>query len=215
LITPTCRFVAASRSDTMRIQTLAVTRSLLIAALCGLFLVSCGSGVKVRSDFDPSVDMRVYRTYDFFSQMGIEQTSYPNLLGQHFREAISGQMDSRGFRKSAAPHLQVNVTIDTENKVRVNTYQDPYLYGGYYGGYRGVGWGSPMYYGGGTTTTVRQYTEANVYIDLVDTAKHRMIWQGVATFTITDKMQERVRESVYNTVAEVFTQFPVAAQSAQ
>lgn len=171
----------------MRNRTLALTRSLLAAALCGLFLIACGSGVTVRADVDPSVDLGQYQTYDFFSQMGIEQTSYPNLLGQHFREAISAQMDSRGYRKSAAPQLQVNVSVDVDDKVRVNTYQDPYLYGGYYGGYRGVGFGSPMYYGGGTTTTVHQYTEANVYIDLVDTAQHKMIWQGVATFTITEK----------------------------
>ena len=188
---------------------------LLAAALCGLLLAGCAPSVKVRSDVDPNVDLRQYQTYDFFSQLGIEQSSYPNLLGQHFREAIGGQMDSRGYRKSQAPQLQINVTVDTEDKMRVNTYQDPYLYGGYYGGYRGVGWGAPMYYGGGTHTTVRQYTEAEVYIDVVDTARHRMIWQGVATFTISDKMQQQVRESVYKTVGEIFSQYPVPAPAAQ
>ncbi|MBT8060814.1 MAG: DUF4136 domain-containing protein, partial [Gammaproteobacteria bacterium] len=69
-------------------------------------------------------------------------------------------------------------------------------------------------YGGGTRTTVHQYTEANVYIDVVDSSNHRMVWQGVATFTVTDKMQKQLRESIQNTVGKVFEQFPVPAPEA-
>jgi hypothetical protein len=38
-----------------------------------------------------------------------------------------------------------------------------------------------------------------------------MVWQGVATFTVTDKMQEQLRETVYSTVDKVFSAFPVPA----
>ena len=81
------------------------------------------------------------------------------------------------------------------------------------GGYGGYGrYGGPWGYGGGATrTTVHQYTEANVYIDLVDSREHKMVWQGVATFTVTDKMQEQLRETVYNTVEKIFAAFPVPA----
>ena len=159
--------------------------------------------------------MGQYKTYDFFSQMGIEGDGYSNLLGQHFRDAISSQMKSRGYSQSATPQLQINVSIGAEEKVRVNTYQDPYLYGGYYGrGYGGYGYGSPWGHGGGATrTTVHQYTEANVYIDMVDVSEHKMVWQGVATFTVTDKMQGQLRETVQNTVEKVFSQYPVSAPS--
>jgi hypothetical protein len=190
----------------------------LLALVCAgavLFLAGCAPSVKVRSDADPSVDISQYQTYDFFSQMGIEGENYSNLVGQHFRDAISTQMEARGFRKSETPQLLVNVSIAAEDKVRVNTYQDPYLYGGYYGrpgyGYMGSPWGYP----GSTRTTVSQYTEANVYIDLVDASAHKMVWQGVATFTLTDKMQEQLRESVQNTVNKVFAEFPVPAPAAK
>ena len=89
----------------MSIRILAPTRTLLAAVLSTVFLVACGSGVKVRTDVDPSANLGQYQTYDFFSQMGIEQTSYPNLLGQHFREAIGAEMDRRGYQKSAAPQV--------------------------------------------------------------------------------------------------------------
>lgn len=180
--------------------------------LMASLLAACAPSVKVRSDSDPGVNLAQFNSYDFFSQMGIEGDNYSNLLGQHFRDAISAQMDSRGFAISGTPQLQINVSIGAEDKVRVNTYQEPYLYGGYYGmGGYGM-YGSPWGYGGGATrTTVSQYTEANVYIDLVDSSEHKMVWQGVATFTLTDKMQDQLRETVYNTVDKIFSQFPVPA----
>ncbi|MGB5291922.1 MAG: DUF4136 domain-containing protein [Lysobacterales bacterium] len=184
----------------------------IAVAAMAIVLSACAPSVKVRSDADPGVNMGQYKTYDFFSQMGIEGDGYSNLLGQHFRDAISSQMNARGYTKSASPQLQINVSIGAEEKVRVNTYQEPYLYGGYYG-MGGYGrYGSPWGYGGGTTrTTVHQYTQANVYIDMVDTSQHKMVWQGVATFTLTDKMQSQLRETVINTVNEIFARYPVSA----
>lgn len=185
----------------------------LVLAL-SLLVSACAPSVKVRSDTDPGVNMAQYKTYGFFSQLGVEGENYSNLLGQHFRDAISREMNVRGFSQSGSPQLQINVSIGAEDKVRVNTYSDPYLYGGHYG-MGGYGYyGSPHYYGGGTRTTVTQYTEANVYIDMVDSSEHKLVWQGVATFTVTDKMQAQLRETVMNTVSKVFTEFPVPAPAA-
>jgi len=184
-------------------------------ALVFLSLAACAPSVKVRSDSDPGVNMAQYQTFDFFSQMGVEGENYSNLLGQHFRDAISRQMEARGYTRSSSPQLQINVSTGAEEKIRVNTYQDPYLYGGYYGrvgyGYMGSPWGYPA----ATHTTVSQYTEANVYIDMVDASEHKLVWQGVATFTLTNKMQEQMRQTVYDTVEKVFAKYPVPAPVAK
>ena len=188
---------------------------LVAAGAVAMLLAGCAPSVKVRSDTDPDVNLGQYQTYGFFSQLGVEGDSYSNLVGRHFRDAISGQMEARGYSKSESPQLQVNVSIGAEEKIRVNTYQDPYLHGGYYGPY-GYGYmGSPWGYPTTTRTSVSQYTEANVYIDLVDASEHKLVWQGVATFTLTDKMQEQLRETVYNTVDKVFEQYPVPAPAAK
>ena len=175
--------------------------SLFVAiAAAAMLLAGCAPSVKVRSDADPDVNLGKYQTYDFFSQLGVEGDSYSNLVGCHFRDAISVQMEARGYSKSDSPQLQVNVSIGAEEKIRVNTYQDPYLYGGYYGRY-GYGYmGSPWGYPSTTRTSVSQYTEANIYIDMVDAS---------------DKMQEQLRETVYNTVDKVFTQYPVPVSPSQ
>ena len=193
----------------------ALTARVVAVAAVAFLTVACAPSVKVRSDVDPGVDMSRYQTYGFFSQLGVEGNSYSNLVGRHFRDAISSQMDARGYSESDTPQLQVNVSIGAEEKVRVNTYQDPYLYGRPYGPYGGPYMGSPWGYPTATRTTVSQYTEANVYIDMVDASEHTLVWQGVATFTLTDKMQEQLRETIYNTVDKVFTQYPVPAPAAK
>src|SRR5210317_221565 len=126
-------------------------RSLLTVAAVALVVAGCAPSVKVRTDSDPGVNLSQFKTYDFFSQMGIEGDNYSNLLGQHFRAAISSQLNTRGFSQSDSPQLQINVSIGAEDKVRVNTYQEPYVYGGYYGGYGRYGYGSPWGYHGGAT----------------------------------------------------------------
>lgn len=194
-----------------------LVRHILVAAISIVVLAACAPSVTVRSDADPTVNFSHYESYGFFSQLGVEGNNYSGLLGQHFRESISAQMDNRGFALAASPQLQINVSIDAEDKIRVNTYQDPYLYGGYYGRggygrYGGMGMGYP--YGGTTRTTVHQYTQANVYIDLVDAQQHKVVWQGVATFNVTDKIQKNIRQTVFDTVDKIFAQFPVAAPAA-
>lgn len=185
-------------------------KTILSGLLVLLLLTACAPSVKVRSDVAPDVDLSAFSTYSFFSPMGVEDDQYSSLLGQHFRDAVSQEMDARGLTQSESPQLQVNVSIGAEDKMKVNTYQEPYVYGGYYG-YRGYGYyGSPWGYGG-TRTTVHQYTEANVYIDVVDANSHKLVWQGVATFNLTDKMQQQMRETVFSTVDSIFEQFPVAA----
>ena len=50
---------------------------------------------------------------------------------------------------------------------------------------------------------------------MVDASEHKLVWQGVATFTLTDKMQEKLRETVFSTVDKVFAQYPVPAPASK
>ena len=190
-------------------------RLLPALGVAALVLSGCAPSVKVRSDVAPEANLAQYQTFGFFEQLGVEGDNYSNIFGQHFRSAITQEMESRGYRKSEEPQLLVNVTVGSEEKIRVNTYQEPYLYGGYYGRPYGGMYYGPWGYPGATQTSVRQYTEANVYIDVVDASEHKMVWQGVATFTVTDKMQQQLRETIYSTVDSVFTQYPVGSTAAQ
>ena len=107
----------------------------LITILATITLVTgCGSTTKIQSDYDPGVDFSQFKTYGYYSPMGIENPNYSSLLGQMFRDAIDAQMLPRGYVKSDRPDLLINVSARLEDKTKVTTTSNPgYGYGGGYG----------------------------------------------------------------------------------
>jgi hypothetical protein len=176
-----------------------------------MLITACGSTTKIHSDYDHSIDFSQYKTFGYYSPMGIENPNYSSLLGQMFRDAIDAQMLPRGYVKSNNPDILINVSARLEDKTKVTTTTDPMMYGGYYG-YRGGmydPWGG---YGYGTTTHVSQYTEGTVNVDMVDVKQKRMIWEGVAIGRVNEKEKnDELRNDIHTGVAEMFEGYPFRA----
>ncbi len=173
-------------------------------------LTACASGPDIRSDYDRSVDFSQYSTYNFFSPMGIENPNYSTIYGSVFREAISREMEARGYVKSDDPDLLLNVSARLQDKTKVTTYNDPYPMGYY--GYR-RGFYDPWYgYGYGTQTHVSQYTEGTVNIDMVDARAKRMVWEGVGVGRLKEgRTNDEVRQTISDGVATMFQGYPFRA----
>jgi len=187
---------------------LAKLASLAVAAL---LMASCASKPDIKSDYDRSVDFSQYKTYAFFNPMGIENPNYSSIYGSIFREAISREMESRGYVKSDNPDLLINVSGRLQEKTRVTTTSDPYMAGSYYGYRRGAygAWGG---YGYGTQTNVSQYTEGTVNVDMVDRMQKRMVWEGVAVGRVNEKRtNEEARTNINNGIQEMFAGYPFRA----
>ena len=74
-----------------------------------VFLSACSSSkLQVRSDIDPSTNFAQFRTFNFFDPMGIEGGYNSPIFGELFREAITREMQQRGYRLSDSPDLMVN-----------------------------------------------------------------------------------------------------------
>lgn len=176
-----------------------------------MLLAGCASSTKIQSDYDHSVDFSQYKTYGYYSPMGIENPNYSSLLGSMFRDAIDAQMLPKGYVKSDNPDLLINVSARLEDKTKVTTYSDPMMGGGYYG-YRGGMYDSWGGYGYGSSTHVSQYTEGTVNVDMVDIKQKRMIWEGVAIGRINEKQKSgELREDIRVGVAEMFANYPFRA----
>ena len=174
-------------------------------------LAGCASGPDIRSDYDPTVDFSEYRTYGFFQPLGLEGQGYESIIGNMFREALSREMEARGYTRSDNPDLMLNVSARLQDKTKVTTYNDPYPMGGYYGYRRGFY--DPWYgYGFNTTTHVSQYTEGTVNIDMVDADEKRMVWEGVAVGRVREgRTNAELREAISKGVAEMFATYPFRA----
>ncbi|MBT8074417.1 MAG: DUF4136 domain-containing protein [Xanthomonadales bacterium] len=176
-----------------------------------MLITACGSTTTIKSDYDRSVDFSQFKTYGYYSPMGIENPNYSSLLGQMFRDAIDAQMKPRGYVLSNNPDLLINVSARMQDKTQVRTYSEPAMYGGYYG-YRGGlydPWGG---YGYGTSTHVSQYTEGTINVDMVDIDNKRMVWEGIAIGRVDEKKKnDNLRQDIMDGIAEMFVNYPFRA----
>ncbi len=194
-----------------------MSRLVLLAGVAVL-LASCASKPTIETDYDHTVDFSKYTTYGFFNPMGIENPNYSSIYGSIFREAISREMESRGYTMSDDPDLMINVSGRLQDKTKVTTMNDPYMggygyggRGGYYG-YRGGAYGAWGGYGYGSSTHVSQYTEGTVNVDMVDRNLKRMVWEGVAVGRINeDKTNDEKRTNINAGVQEMFAGYPFRA----
>jgi hypothetical protein len=180
-------------------------------AVISMAVAGCASKPAIETDYDHTVDFSQYKTYAFFNPMGIENPNYSSIYGSIFRDAISKEMESRGYRQSDNPDLLINVSGRLQDKTKVTTTSDPYMAGGYYGYRRGAygAWGG---YGYGTTTHVSNYTEGTVNVDMVDRALKRMVWEGVAVGRVNEKRtNDETRANIYSGIQEMFAGYPFRA----
>jgi hypothetical protein len=185
---------------------LAVTVIFLLAALA-----ACSSGLTVRSDIDPNVNFSQYTTFNFFDPMGIEGGYNSPIFGEHFRASIGNEMKRRGYRTADRPDLLINVTIRSDDKVRMRSYTSPYVSGAYYNRPGGAYGGSALGVGVSGGTRATKVTEASVFIDFVDLSEQRVVWQGVAVVDVNDKVAKQLRDAIYTAVDRVLAEYPHTA----
>lgn len=181
---------------------------LIFASLAG-----CSSSGKLRSDYDPTADFGDYKTWNFIEDAGPDYAGYESLFTKYMIEAITIEMNKRGYTQSDNPDLLVNFNAIVQDKTKVSTMPaSPPMMGGYYG-YRGAYYGAWGGYGYGTETHVSQYTEGTFNIDLVDAKKKQLVWEAVGVGRITDDTRENLRQKVMEGVPRYFAQYPFVAGS--
>ena len=174
--------------------------TLIVAAVAATLLAACASSPKIFVNQDPNADFTKYKTYNYQPVLGTdERKGYRSILSNYMVAAVDREMQSRGYVLSDNPDLLINFYIHTEEKIR--TTASPSM-GGYYG-YRGGYYGSY----GGYDTTVTQYTEGTLNIDLVDNASATLVWEGVTVGKITDKVRENLEEAVNAAIPEIMAQY--------
>jgi len=183
---------------------------------CAILLMSVAcSSVRVLSDYDRGVDFSQYKTFELSEPKDIDYASDPTLnqLNQNrLRKAITEQMVLRGYKESSTPDLMVNIYVKITEKKEVRTIVDPYFpYHGYYGYYGH--WRYYNYWGPGWSyaeTTIREYKEGTLIIDLVDTKKDQLVWHGVAIGTLKN-LPVNPEERIRSTVQKLFDLYPYVA----
>jgi hypothetical protein len=173
-------------------------------------LASCSSNPPI-TDYDPTIQFGKYKTFAFISDHPLLRAegaeSGSPLLEGRLMQFTENVLSARGFRRiqdREAADIAVAFTVGGRDKIRVNSDPEPYRpsKGGY-----GRGWGH-SYYATSTSTTVQQYTEGTLMIDIYDVDQKKPIWHGTVTKRVTDKMMKNAKETINDIVISILATFP-------
>lgn len=171
--------------------------------IISIFLLGGCSSVKISYDYDKQADFAKYKTYAFTE--GSQNLAINEINRSRILSAIDTEMAAKGFTKSDNPDVLLDIFVKAEQRTEATaTSTGPGAYG--YGGPWRYG------YGGGFTTTqinYNQYIEGTMFINMVDKAYEKLVWQGRGTKTIDEDATPEKRETNINyAVKQIFMKYP-------
>ena len=190
------------------------SRTKLLGVVIALtMLAGCASTFQASYDHDSTNDFSKYQSFAWISKnpMKVGQTvGAPNpLLEPRISSALEKALVAKGYKYVIEPKnadFVVSFTIGSREEIKVDSY--PSMSAGYGMAYPGHwGWGG-MYYGMGTETSVRQYTEGMLAVDIFDVADRRPVWHGVATKRISESDRDDAAATIQAAVDAILAGFP-------
>lgn len=166
-----------------------------------VLLVTACASVSTSYDLDKTADFKKGLTYKWDNH--VQELAIDQLNKDRIISAIENEMALRGYTKSDNADFLVDFHVKLEQEQSATaTTMGP---GGY--GRWGYGWG-----GGFSTTTidVNKYTNGTLFINLIDNASEKIVWQGRGEKTLDEKMTPEKRDAQINSaVAAIFKNYPV------
>lgn len=171
--------------------------------LATVLLSACAAPTPtIRSQTDPGANLGAYQTFGYFDELPDQQAPYESFVDQHIKNAITREMEARGYRKEVNGQLLINFHRQSKDKVKVTQSAVPT---GYYGYRRGFyTWGA----GAAVTTDVQNYREGTLIIDVVDGGAKKLLWHSVAVGRITKDVLDNPQAAIDSAVAQMFAEFP-------
>ena len=152
---------------------------------------------------DPEADFGRYSTFGFHQPLGTDREDGTGTsLSRTLRNATRTELESLGYRfDQNSPDLRVNFFVETREVIR-----------GQRGPTFAVGYGAyHRHYGvwTGYDTDIRQYTESTLHVDVIDTGRDQLVWEGISSERLKEHDLAFEPEKVNVSVARIFADFPL------
>ena len=173
-----------------------------------LVLGSCSS-LKITSDQDDTVDFSKYKDFYYLGWAEESDKMLNDLEKRRIEAAFRDEFTKRGieFVNQSEADAAVSLFIVVDQKTSTTAYTNHY--GGYgYGGRMYPGWG----WGGGfssTTYSENDYLVGTLVVDVFDVNTKELVWQGVASKTISENPQQR-EKNIPRVAKALMSKYPVA-----
>jgi uncharacterized protein DUF4136 len=186
-----------------------------LAVLTPLAACVTGSGVRVRAQPAPGVNLTRYATYawaspslaeaaarargpsgDIWQALPSQQASDREALDTRIRSDIDAQLTRCGYTRTRGgrPDLLVDYRVTTQEKALNDQL-------GEYASYRSQGGDQSL-----GDAFVRGYEEGTLVVLIVDAATRQRLWNGAATAVVNPALREK---RIPEAMREMFAAFPV------
>lgn len=171
----------------------------IAASVCALALTMATAAMAqhVETTVDRSADFSKYKTFT------IEiATPWGNEIGEkNVLDELTAAFKAKGWSQvKDASDVRIVVHGATEEKKQLNTFYTGGYGGGYYGGW---GWGGV----GSSSTTVSEFTEGTLVVDIFDSATKSLLWRGIAQDELKKKQEKREKQAS-KAVQKLLRDFP-------
>ncbi len=174
-----------------------------LLTLATVVLISGCSSVSVQRDYDTSIDFSMLKTYawKYATQPKTGNPQIDNdLQDKRIRTAINAILEVKGFAPAEPDRADVLVAYYMESKRRISG--DTWVFGfgtGLYDGFGGIGY----------NTSISDYDEGYLTIDVIGGTSGKTIWRGVGRrATYEDPDPEKGAEIIHSAVAKILADFP-------
>ena len=163
-----------------------------------LFMAACAYGQDVHYNYDRSVNLATYKTYQW---VDIPGGAVPDqMIDRDIKKAVNEQLAQKGLTKvedNADLYIGYQVVISLEKSIDLwSTGNGPSGWGG--------GWGDRSVQGQTSTIPV-----GILLVDLYDVGKKQLVWRGDAVKAIhLKKDPDKNYKNLQKTMAKLFKNYP-------
>ena len=182
-----------------------------IVLVTGLLLTACVSTPVIRVNTDKHADFSAYHTYGFVEPLGTDKAGYTTLVTKYLKQAVSHELEQRGYVFSIDPDLLVNFYTRIESRTLISAMPAAVYYGGYYDYRHGLYDPFPRYI---YHPYSYNYKEGIVNVDLVDAPNKQMVWEGVAVDEVDSNDLDNPQEAFSKAISAIFSSYPYRAGNA-
>ena len=170
-------------------------KNLLLIFIISFNLISC-STMKVRQEYDKSIDFTTYKSFSIYPYDQQNSFAYNSSDKEVLEYYLAQELKDRGYKQlTAKGDLIADIYVVIGHKAG-SSYRNHYNTG-YWSGYSNP-------YGYRTENLIG----GTLIISLYDRNSKTLVWQGTGTGTLTENPLEAER-NIPKRIAQIFYKFPV------
>ena len=173
--------------------------SFLLVGTAAILAGCASSAPRIVTNSDPDADFAGFATYNFVQPLSSDNGNARTLVSSFLIEATIRELDSHGLKPGGHnPDLLVNFLVSTD--VSDLPRQVPVVNPHY------ATWTS--YNMQRSSLHATQRTEGTIAVNIIDTAKEQLIWEGAATGMVTESRADNLQQTVNDAIADILAEFP-------